>query len=205
MYSTALHSCQLCNSRLVSFSFLTFCLVRPVQKNCLTFLAYAWPVFPTQFFSIFFSFLFVISRSIYKEWDDGCSIVILWGVACKICSKQLVAFSSFSPHFSLSSKRVHPYGSFYTVITWKKFYFIVSESSDFHMITCQYFAVYMLTVQRPSSWSGNGFFFYKTHGLCFICVYIEANTPAPGYAVGIRLGLVYLREALDRPRLLRIT
>ena len=61
------------------------------------------------------------------------------GVASRICSKELVAFScsshlAFSLCFFLRVQVVHSDSSINTASTWKKSRFILSDRSDFHMI-----------------------------------------------------------------------
>ena len=97
--------------------------------------------------------------------------------------------SFFSMQF-ISILVVHPYSSMETATALKKFGFILSVRSDFHLIdnlsiTFYTFTKCMLTslsvdeVLLPRyvdlSMSVDGSFMFKTYILCFICMHIEAN------------------------------
>ena len=105
--------------------------------------------------------------------------------------------------------------------TWKKSHFILTDTSDFHMIDNQSivfraFARRMLTsfsvdeimLLRYVNWSINikglrldqdSTCVLNKMMLCLNCIHIEANASCCllHYAVRILLGLVYLQEALD--------
>ena len=121
----------------------------------------------------------------------GCCFQNLFKTACSI----LVLFLSslFSIHLA-NNHTVHPYNSTNTFIAWKKSHFILSNSSDFHMINNLLIKVHTfarcilksLSVEEillPSyvNWSatqcGDGSFSFKTHVIYFICIYMKTNFP----------------------------
>ena len=66
----------------------------------------------------------------------GHTAAVLWGVASRTCSVQLVAFlcnccSAFSSLVSVHV--VHPYSSIDMTVAMKKLHFILLVRSDFHM------------------------------------------------------------------------
>ena len=115
---------------------------------------------------------------------------------------------------------VHPYVSTDTATAWKKFRFVSSDRSDFHKIDNLSIAVHAFVRCMLSSLSADEILLpsyvnlssnfrglplrvemtparlKRTHSVLLAFSW-SLLLPAPDYAVGIRLGLVYLQEALD--------
>ena len=95
---------------------------------------------------------FMSSSSLFQQWPvyfvylgwftrleiSGHTIAALLDATLRICLKQHIAFlSSFHLVFSscfICIRMVHPYSSADTGTTWKKYHFILSDWSVFHMI-----------------------------------------------------------------------
>ena len=91
--------------------------------------------------------LFYLDSSIVRIEVSGCTAVVLWGVASRICSKQHVTFfysscRPFSPCCFVSVHAVHPYSNIDTTTVWKKSRFFFFYCSNYHMINNLLLAVH---------------------------------------------------------------
>ena len=96
--------------------------------------------------------LFIFLRWFVRREVSGRIILVLQNVAFRICPKQDVELLRnsrlvfFCKHF-VRIQEVLPCSSTYTATGWKKYPFILSERSDFHMIDNQSIAVYTLPMR----------------------------------------------------------
>ena len=110
----------------------------------------------------------------------------------------LVLFpSSFFSMCFVSIHEVHPYNSMDTLTPWKKSHFILSDRSDFSMLTSLSVDEMLLPRYVNLSTNFRGLLFkvemlpsHLKHELCFISVQCLLLLPL-GYVVGIWLGLAY--------------
>ena len=131
------------------------------------------------------------------RWEvSGRKAAVLRDAASRIRSNRTKYSSLFFMHFA-TIQVVSPYSSTDIVTAWKKFRFILSERSDFHMIdnlgiAVHSFAMHMLTslsvdeillpryVNTPINfWGlpqcGDGSFLFKIHEISFICLHIKTD------------------------------
>ena len=84
----------------------------------------------------------------FLRWEvNGCTAVVSWGVAARICLISLVGFLC-SSHLAFSQcvlSLVHPYSSTDTTAAWKKSHSISSDRLDFHIIDSLSIAVHAFT------------------------------------------------------------
>ena len=162
----------------------------------------------------------------YIPSDNNSSVIFIFNrcvfVRTHLPTHTLQFSSTFLAKCFVSVHVVHPYSSMDTATAWMKFLFILSERSYFRMIdnlskVIHTFATNMLTplsadgtllpryvklstnfrclafrVEMAHSSLNTWTLFYllPRRGLCLLLI-------ALGYAEGILLGLVYLREVLD--------
>ena len=113
---------------------------------------------------------------------------------------------------------VHPYGSIDTIAARKKSHFILSDRSDFHMIDNRSIAVHTFARRILISLSADETLLLRyvnlstnfrgqlfrvdmapsrlKHMYFVLFAFTWWPIPVPGYSAGIRLGSVYLQEAL---------
>ena len=142
-------------------------------------------------------------KQYYFAIEESWKIIynILWNYN-RVYQLYIIAASSFFSIRFVSVYVVHSYSSIDTAKALKKFCFISSERSDFHMIDNLSIIVHAFVMRTLTSLSVDQTLLsrYVSWNLRWLYLVHIAQYPlllAPGYLVGIRLGQVYLQEALD--------